>query len=150
MRMTFNRRRCVQYTLATTAMVLWVACSASSPTAPTPETADVGGAWTVRLAGTQQRTGVPQTDDAILTLRQSGAVVTGTMQYSGLSTAANVSGAVTNSTLTFTATQALSPTCSVTVQVRATVSVREREMQGSYRATTCEDTVVGTLSGRRG
>jgi hypothetical protein len=126
-----------------------VACHATTPTSPTTSTADVSGIWNARITGIQQRTGAPQTDGALLTLRQNAAEVTGSMHYSGLSAAATLSGLVSNRVFTFTATQILSPTCSAAIEATVSLSAAGNEMTGDYRAVTCEDTVIGTLTAAR-
>jgi hypothetical protein len=126
-----------------------VACNATTPTSPTTNTADVSGTWNARITGFQQRTGAPQTDGALLTLRQNAAEVTGSMHYSGLSAAATLSGHVSNRVFMFTATQILSPACSAAIEATVSLSAAGNEMTGDYRAITCEDTVIGTLTATR-
>jgi hypothetical protein len=131
------------------ALVGAVACNRTSPTSPTTSTADVGGIWNARITGIQQRTGAVQTDGAQLTLRQTAGDVTGTMQYSGLSSSATLSGSVSNRVFVFTAGQMLSSTCSAAIEATVSLSDAGTEMAGDYRAVTCEDTVIGTLSATR-
>jgi hypothetical protein len=126
-----------------------IACNSTGPASPSNDTVNVGGSWRARIAGIQQRSSAAQTDDAILTLRQSGAGVTGVIQYSGLPTAASLSGSVSGRTFTFTAAQMLSPTCAASVESTVTVSESGNGITGSYRAVTCEDTVIGTLTATR-
>ena len=126
-----------------------IACSGTSPTAPATSTADVSGLWNARITGIQQRTGAAQADDALLTLRQNDAEVAGTLHYSGLPEAADLSGSLSSRVLTFTAAQMLSPTCSATVRATVSLSAAGNEMTGDYRAVTCEDTVIGTLTATR-
>lgn len=130
-------------------LTVGIACSSTRPTSPTAAILDVSGSWNARIAGIQQRSGATQTDEALITLRQDGVGVTGTLQYAGLPTAASVSGSVSDRAFTFTATQMLSSTCAASVQASVTLSASGDAITGSYRAVTCEDTVIGTLSATR-
>jgi len=118
--------------------------------APTSERdADVSGVWDAEISGTQQSTGYPQKDEAILSLRQSGSNVSGTMAYAGVSGKAALTGTVSGSTFKFIAALDLGPKCRARFEVSAKVTSREA-MKGSYSAKTCEDTVRGTITaGRR-
>jgi hypothetical protein len=130
-------------------LTVGIACTSTRPTSPTGATVDVSGSWNARIAGTQQRSGAVQTDEAIMTIRQDGAAVTGNIQYAGLPDAASVSGRVSDNAFTLMATQMLSPTCAASVEATVMVSASGTAITGSYRAVTCEDTVIGTLSATR-
>jgi hypothetical protein len=142
-------REALTRAIQTVALAGAVACNSTSPTAPTNSTADISGIWNARIAGTQQRSGALQTDNALLALRQNDADVAGTIHYSGLSEAAELSGSLSNRVFTFTASQMLSPTCSATVRATVSLSAAGNQMTGDYRAVTCEDTVIGTLTATR-
>ena len=144
-----NRRRTFARVLGAAALAGTVGCNGTTPTAPTNSTADVSGLWNAQIRGIQQRTGAAQADDALLTLRQNDADVAGTLHYAGLSEAAELSGSLSNRIFTFTASQMLSPTCSATVRATVSLSAAGNELTGDYRAVTCEDTVIGTLTATR-
>jgi len=118
----------------------------STPVNPaSQQDAEVGGVWEAKIDGTQQSTGYPQSDEAILSLTRSGSKVTGTMLYAGFSEEAKLTGTVSGRTVRFTAVFDLGPNCKARIEVYATVASNQT-MQGRYSAVTCEDAVRGTLT----
>ena len=80
--------------------------------------AEVSGIWEARIAGTQQSTGYPQSDDAILSLTQSGSRVAGTMTYAGVFEGAVLTGTVSGRTFRFNAVFDLGPNCKARIGLR--------------------------------
>ena len=92
-----------------------------------------------------------QTDFFELDLQQSGSTVTGTLQIQSATTvpALSVTGRVSGSTFTYTATGSFGAGCDVEIEATTTVTSSGNRMTGPQTQTTCDGTAVGQMDATR-
>jgi hypothetical protein len=114
-----------------------------------PTDVKVAGTWDAHFSGKVEGKGTPHDDNFVMTLKQDGSKVTGTLRFEGLNLTFPVSGNVTGTAFVYTSKAKLGPDCEAKLAGETIVEAASGSLRGSQTQTSCEGTAIGEVTAVR-